>query len=172
MRAFMSWLRIEVKGHLTQSLVVEPQFCQRIQQFPLEKNFQNLISIASNGWAFGIGITSQYRKKQFQTRRGTCSKMSHSSVYCLLYISAFACLCKHNKALSCIRPTLERRPPLKWVESEYSSILQGGDYRPEHFKWTERSGNRTFTIKHSWNDFVFEHLRGVLIYGIYLFMVL
>ena len=37
MRAFMSWLRIEVKGHLTQSLVVEPQFCQKIQQFPLEK---------------------------------------------------------------------------------------------------------------------------------------
>ena len=61
MRAFMSWLRIEVKGHLTQSLVVEPQFCQRIQQFPLEKSFQNLLNTALNGCFFGIGITSKYR---------------------------------------------------------------------------------------------------------------
>ena len=127
-------------------------------------------------WADGFlesASQANTESKQFQTRRGTCNKMSRSSVYYILltlYLSMHVCE-NHNKALSCIRPTLERRPPLKWVDSEYSGILQGGDYRPEHFKRTERSGCRTFTIKHSWNDFVFEHLRGVLIYGIYLFMV-
>ena len=162
MRAFMSRLRIEVKGHLTQSLVVEPQFCQRIQQFPLEKSFQNLCNMAFIRCVFGISMASQSRIQAVPDAESDL--WQNVSLYIAYSLSQHLLVCEnHDKALSCIRPTLERRPPLKWVDSEYSRILQGGDHRPEHFKWMERSGSRIFTIKHSWNDFVFEHLTGVLI---------
>ena len=65
-----------------------------------------------NGWVFGIGMVSQYR---IQAVPG----------YIAYSLSQHMHVCEnHNKALSCIRPTLERRPPLKWVDSEYSGTCK------------------------------------------------